>query len=185
VRAAAGISNGTRVTARIGGASVLSNATVGFMSNYVQVEAGSIAVTVAVDGVSVPVANVGLNAGREYTLLVWNDAAGTRTTLLEDDNHLPDDGDAKLRILNGVSALGVPLTLAVDYSPIAEGIELGAASAPQELDPGTSYQLDVTNSNTGANVFTRDSVTLQASGVYTLFMSSSAAPAAGTVRKDR
>lgn len=185
LRAAVGIANGTRVSARVGGVSLLNNSVVGFMSSYAQVDSGFAAVTLSVDGASVPVPNLALTTGGEYTLLVWSNASGTQTTLIEDENHLPEDGDAKLRILNGASALAVPLTLAVDYSPIAEGIDLSEASVPQLLDPGTSYQLDVTNSNTGANVFTRGSVTLQTNGVYTLFMSSSATPAAGTVRKDR
>jgi hypothetical protein len=185
LRGAVGISNGTRLTAQVGGVSVLNSASVGVLGNYVQIDAGATGVALAVDGASMPAANVGMTAGGEYTLLFWNDASGTRTTLINDDNRLPDAGKVKIRIMNGIASLAVPVTLAVDYSPIAEGVALGLASTFKQVDPSTGYQLDVTNSNTAANLLSRSSVSLQSAGVYTMFMSSNGTPAAGTLRKDR
>ena len=62
---------------------------------------------------------------------------------------------------------------------------LGQASAFTEVDDGSDYQLDVSNTDTAANLLTKTSVALQSSGVYTLFMSASGATVSGTLRKDR
>ena len=186
VRGAIGIANGTVVTMRVGGVGVLNSAAVGVVGNYTQVEAGAAEVSLGVNGVGVAVPAQTLVAGGEYTLLVWNNADGTQTTLIGDDNRLPSgSGKTKIRMMNGLSALNVPLTLAVDFSPIAEGIALGQASAFTEVDGGSEYQLDVSNTDTAANLLTKTSVSLQSAGVYTLFMSANGTTVSGTVRKDR
>lgn len=188
VRGAVGIANGNAVSVNVGGVSILNGQAVGVISaKYSQVDAGTLAVTLAVDGNPVSVANQTLAAGGDYTFLVWSDATGTRTSLITDDNRLPSSsGKAKIRLLNGMSGLGGPITLSVDFSPVAEGIALGAASDYSEVDSGTDSELDVTNAYTAANLLTKTSVSLTASGVYTLFMSGGGtATPAGTLRKDR
>lgn len=186
VRGAVGIANGTVVTLRIGGVGVLNSAAVGVVGNYTQVEAGSAAISLGVNGVGVTVPNQTLVAGGEYTLLVWSNADGTQTTLIEDDNRPSTaSGNAKIRVMNGLSALNVPVTLAIDFSPIAEGIPLGQAAAFTEVDDGSDYQLDVSNTDTAVNLLTKTSVSLQSAGVYTLFMSSTGTTVSGTLRKDR
>lgn len=186
VRGAVGIANGTVVTMRVGDVGVLNSAAVGVVGNYTQVDAGSAAVSLGVNGVGVSVPNQTLVAGGDYTLLVWSNADGTQTTLIGDDNRLPTaSGKAKLRVMNGLSTLNVPITLAIDFSPIAEGIVLGQASAFTEIDDGADYQLDVSNTDTAASLLTKTSVSLQSSAVYTLFMSASGATVSGTLRKDR
>ncbi len=184
IRGAVGTTSGP-VVMRIGGVTVLNGA-VGIVGNYATVEAGSVAVNLTVSGVSVAVPNQTLVAGGEYTLLAWSNADGTQTTLIGDDNRLPTaSGKAKIRVLNGLSTLSAPITLSVNFAPIAEGIALGQASAFTEIDDGSDYQLDVTNTDTAANLLTKTSVTLQSASVYTLFMSASGATISGTLRKDR
>lgn len=184
IRGVVGTTSGP-VLMRIGGVSVVNGA-VGIVGNYTQVEAGSVPVVLSVNGVGVAVPNQTLVAGGEYTLLAWTNADGTQATLIADDNRLPTaSGKAKIRVLNGLSSLNVPVTLAVDFSPIAEGIALGQASAFTEIDDGSDYQLDVTNTDTAANLLTKTSVTLTSAGVYTLFMSASGTTVSGTLRKDR
>lgn len=187
VRGAVGIANGSSVTASVGGVSLLANAAVGVISSrYSQVEAGNAAVSISVDGNPVNVASQTLTAGGEYTLLVWSDANGTQTTMISDDNRTPGtSGKTKIRLMNGISGFAVPITLAVDFSPIAEGIVLGQASSFTEVDSGSDYQLDVTDTNTAASLLTRTGVTLQDGSVYTMFMSGSGSTASGTLRKDR
>jgi hypothetical protein len=186
VRGAVGIANGSVVTMRIGGVGVLNSAAVGVVGNYTQVEAGTAAISLGVNGVAVTVPDQTLAAGGEYTLLLWDNGNGTQATLIEDDNRPPTaSGDSKLRVMNGLSALNVPVTLAIDFSPIAEGIVVGQASAFTEVDAGSDYQLDVSNTDTAANLLTKTSVTLQSAGVYTLFMSSTGTTVSGTLRKDR
>ena len=184
IRGAVGTTAGP-VVMRVGGVGVLNGA-VGVVGNYTQVEAGSVPVTLTVNAVAVAVPNQTLVAGGEYTLLAWTNASGTQTTLIGDDNRLPTaTGKAKIRVMNGLSSLDVPVTLAVNFSPIAEGIALGQASTFTEVDDGTDYQLDVTNTDTAENLVTKTSVTLQSAAVYTLFMSASGTTVSGTLRKDR
>jgi hypothetical protein len=189
VRAAVGIADGTTVTASVGGLSVLNNATVGVIgSTYGQVTAGSAAVTLSVDGNSVAVPNQTLSAGGDYTLLVWSDANGTQTSLISDDNHVPSiSTDVKLRLLNGMSALGAPVTLTANFSPVAEGIAVGQASSPDEVPSGTTdYELDVSNATNGAGLLSKTSVTLQAGDVYTLFVAGGGtATVIGSLHEDR
>lgn len=186
VRGAVGVANGTQVSIAIGGTTVLFNAAVGVIGNdYKLIESGTVAINVAVDGVSTAVASQALTAGADYTLLVWSDDSGTRTTLISDDNRRPtSSGKAKIRLLNGMSGLGEPVTLAIDFAPIAEAVALGQASAPVEVDSGSDYQLDASNSTTAANLITKTSVSVQSPFVYTLFVSGNAATPGSTLRKD-
>lgn len=186
VRGAVGISNGTQVTLRVGGASLLTNNAVGVVSAYAQVESGDATVALGVNGVGVTVPNQTLTAGGEYTMLVWSNADGTQTTLISDDNRLPSStSKAKVRIVNGLSALSVPVTLSVNFFPELENVPLGEASPFAEVDGGTDYQLDVSNADTADPLLTKTEVTLVSSGVYTLFMTSSGGTVSGTLRKDR
>jgi Domain of unknown function (DUF4397) len=188
IRGAVGIANGTGVTAKVGSVSLLSNASVGVISSrYSQVEAGAATVAVSVDGSPISVPAATLAAGGDYTLLVWSNSSGAQTTLITDDNRLPvTTGKAKIRVINSVSGLEVPITLAIDYSPIIEGVSPGMASAFIEVDGGLEYQFDVSNTDTGVNLFTRTGTALQTSGVYTMFMHGGGATAVGaTLRKDR
>lgn len=188
VRGAVGMSTGAQATLTVGGITILSRQTVGLISAYSQVDAGSVAVSLSVDSTDVPVDNQTLVAGGDYTVLIWSDSSGTRVTLVTDNNHLPTDtSDAKIRLLNGFSTQGVPLDLAVDYAPVAQNIELGQASGYAEVsvNSGGDYRIDVDNSDNGTDVVIRDDVTLQASGVYTLLVTGSGTTAQSTLRKDR
>lgn len=186
VRAAVGISSGSMASLRVGGVNIVNGQAVGVISAYSQVEAGSVAFTLSVDGNAVPVDNQTLVAGGDYTVLLWSDASGTRTSLIKDDNHVPTSAsDAKIRMLNGLSTQGVPLTLYVNFFPYAEGTALGAASSYADVDSGTDFQVDVHNAVTAARLLSRDA-DLQASGVYTLLVIGNAdGTVASTLRKDR
>jgi len=189
VRGAVGISNGTTATATIGGVSVIKNYTNGVIgSKYEQVTAGSLSVGLGVDGTAVSVPDQTLVAGGDYTLLVWTNSSGaTTTSLITDDNRLPTTASkVKIRLLNGMSSLGAPNTLVVDYSPIIEDVEVGTASSAVETNAGTDFQVDVWNSTTSAPLRTQASVTLQAASVYTMFTAGGGTTAVtGTLRKDR
>jgi hypothetical protein len=147
-------------------------------------DAGALPVTLTVNGAAVPVANVNLTAGADYTLLVWSSADGTQTSLINDDNRLPSTG-TKLRLLNGMSTLASPITLAVDFSPVIEGTLTGQVSDEIEITSGTDRQFDVSDTSTAQNVLTRGSITLQTASVYTFFMTDSGATPIGVLRRDR
>jgi len=188
IRGAVGIADGTTVTASIGDLSLLNNATVGIMGGtYGVLNAGTATVTLSVDGNPVTIPDLTLNAGTDYTLLIWSNANGTQSTLISDDNHIPTtSGDVKIRLLNGMSGLGSAITLNADFSPVAQETPVGQASAPSQIDAGTDYELDVANSSTGTNLFSKTSVSLVSGNVYTLFMSGGGTAAVnGTLKKDR
>jgi hypothetical protein len=168
VRGAVGLAGGANATIQIGGQSVLSAATAGVIgSRYTLLDAGSVPVTLSVNGTAVPVANLDLTAGADYTLLVWSNGGGTQTSLIVDDNRLPSGSSTvtKLRLLNGMSTLAAPLTLSVDFSPVIEGTLLGQVSDEVEITSGTDRLFDVTNTSTAQNLLSRGSISLQANSV--------------------
>ncbi len=186
VRAAVGLGSGSAASLRVGGVSIINGQGRGVISAYSQVEAGSAAVTLAIDGAQVPVENQTLVAGGDYTVLIWTDATGTRASLIADDNHVPTNtNDTKVRLINGLSTQGVDLTLYVNFFPYAEETALGTASTYAEVDSGTDFQVQVYNSDTATSLLNRE-VDLQASGVYTLFVFGKAdGTVDSTLRKDR
>ena len=188
VRGAVGLADGANASIQIGGQSVLSAATAGVIgSRYTLLDAGLVPVTLTVNGTAVPVANLNLTAGADYTLLVWNNANGPQASLILDDNRLPAGGSVmtKLRLLNGMSTLAAPLTLSVDFSPVIEGTLLGQVSDEIEISAGTDRQFDVSNTSTAQNVLTRSAITLQGNSVYTFFMTDNGVTAIGVLRRDR
>ena len=186
VRAAVGIANGTKATVAVGGTMLLSNATVGIIgSTYTPVTAGSLAVSVIVDGTAVSIPNKTLVAGADYTLLVWSDASGTQASLISDDNKLPEvSGSTKIRLMNGMSALGGPISFTVNFSPTADDVVVGDASSYNEIAAGSDFEIDVKDALTSAPLFSKTGVSLTAGAVYTMFMYNGATPSA-TLRRDR
>ena len=185
LRGAVGLANGANASIQVGGQSVLSAATAGVIgSRYTLLDAGSVPVALAVNGTAVPVANLNLTAGADFTLLVWSNANGAQTSLVNDDNRLPSGG-TKLRLLNGMSTLAAPITLSVDFSPVIEGTQTGQVSDEIEITSGTDRQFDVSNTSTAQNLLTRSSITLQSSSVYTFFMTDNGATPIGVLRRDR
>jgi hypothetical protein len=188
LRGAVGLANGANASIQVGGQSVLSAATAGVIgSRYTLLDAGSVPVTLTVNGTAVPVANVDLTAGADYTLLVWSNANGPQTSLINDDNRLPAGGSTltKLRLLNGMSTLAAPITLSVDFSPVIEGTLVGQVSDEIEINAGTDRQFDISNTSTAQNVLTRTAITLQGNSVYTFFMTDNGATPLGVLRRDR
>jgi hypothetical protein len=157
------------------------------------VNSGSQAVTLTVSGTAVAVPAQTLAAGGDYTFLVWSDATGTtQTSLIADVNTLPatDTTKSRVRILNGMSGLGDPLTLLVNFATDATGVTLGTASdstTQQALfASGTNNEVDIIDTNTSNPVLTLQNLTLDPGGVYTMFMAGGGtATVNGTLRKDR
>lgn len=188
LRGAVGLANGANASIQVAGQSVLSAATAGVIgSRYTLLDAGSVPVVLTVNGTAVPVSNVTLAAGADYTLLVWSNSAGAQTSLIVDDNRLPSGGASvtKLRLLNGMSTLAAPLTLSVDFSPVIEGTLTGQVSDEVEISSGTDRQFDLSNTATAQNVLTRSAITLQGYSVYTFFVTDNGATPIGVLRRDR
>jgi Domain of unknown function (DUF4397) len=194
IRGAVGIANGTKVdNATIEGTNILTDATVGVIGGtYYLVDAGSdLPLSVTVDGTAVTVPNQTLAAGADYTLLLWSNASGTQASLIPDVNTLPTNlaTKARVRVLNGMSGLGDPLTLLVNFETDATGVTLGSASdstsAQAEFASGTSNEVQVLDTNTSATLTSQTTVTLNAGSVYTMFMAGSGSAVIATLREDR
>lgn len=188
IRGALGLSAGSAAGLNLAGTDIVANrpARSYIAPSYSTVAAGSAPFTVNVDGAIVTSGTATLEAGKDYTLLVWDSGGVVHTTLITDDNNLSTSNRAKVRLINGASGLAAPLTLSVNFSPIAEYIDVGTVSDVTEVDPGTDYELDVTNAQTLVTLLTRTSVSLDGGGVYTLFMAGGGSAAVvGTLREDR
>jgi hypothetical protein len=193
IRGAVGIANGTTVNASISGTNILTNATVGVIGGtYTLVASGNLPVTLNVDGAPVAVANQTLAAGADYTFLVWSDASGTQASLIADINTLPASlaTKSRVRLLNGMSGLADPLTMLVNFQTVATDVTLGTASdstsSQAQFASGTDNEVDVLDTNTSGTLLTKTTLTLDAGGVYTMFMAGGgSSPVNGTLRKDR
>jgi hypothetical protein len=188
VRAAAGLTNGSLVSIQVGGTEIATRRSArSFIGDtYTTRASGAVSVVVSVDNVAVGSGLVTLLPGRDYTLMAWDAGTSLQISLITDDNRPSATHQAKVRLINAMSGVVVPLTLSVSYSSIAEYIEAGLASQPAEVAAGNSYQLDVTNAQTLAPLLTRESVSLLADGVYTFFVAGGGSSTiTATLRKDR
>jgi len=188
VRAAAGIPPGSNLTATLGGTNLLGAAAANTVSQYALVTAGTQTLNLTLNGAALPASSQALTAGEDYTVLVLNGAgvSGTTTTLFTDDDRLPSTSAyAKVKIVNAMSALGDPLTLNVNYTPVASAIALGNASPSTEVTAGTNSEIDTVDATTSTTLFTNTTATLNGSGVYDLFMFGTAASPVGALRVNR
>jgi len=191
VRAAAGIPSGSNLTATLGGTNLLGAAAANTVSQYALVTAGAQTLNLTLNGTVLPISSQTLSAGSDYTVLVLNgpSVTGTTTTLVTDDNRLPSTSTyAKIKLVNAMSSLGDPLTLNVNYTPVASAIALGSASPSTEVTAGTNTEIDTVDANTSTTLFTNTTATLNASGVYDLFMFGGAGgtvPTVGALRTNR
>jgi hypothetical protein len=143
-------------------------------------------VTLAVNGVPLAAASVTLAAGADYTLLVRGTALAPQASWIEDDNRRSaDSGSARLRLVNGVADLAVPLSMTADFVPVADGVAPGAASAYSSLTATLTAQLSVTAAGLPAPLFSAVDQPLGAGAVYSVFVVGSSAAPVGILRKDR
>jgi len=188
VRAAAGIPSGSNLTANLGGTNLLGSAAANTVSQYTLVTAGTQTLDLTLNGTTLPASSQTLTAGEDYTVLVLNgpSVSGTTTTLVTDDNRFPSTSTyAKIKLVNAMTALGDPLTLNVNYTPVASAITLGNASPSTEVTAGTNTEIDTVDATTSTTLFTNTTATLNGSGVYDLFMFGTAASPVGALRVNR
>lgn len=180
VRVAAGTAPGSTVTASVGTTAVAS-LTATNVGNYVTVPAAT-AFNIAVNGASVASPATLPVAGTDATLFVYGNPGSATASLTTDDNRLPSAStNVKMRLGNGTTGAAVPLSLTVDFSPVASNVAPGAISAGYTVIPGSeNMQFDVTPSSLPTQ--TR-SVTI--TGVYTLFVMGDASSAVFRLIRDR
>lgn len=184
VRVAAAVSGSASVSATLAGSTLLdSSAPV--VGNYELVGAGTPALAVAVNGSTLPATAPTLQAGADYTLVVHGPPSAPMLSWVEDDNRLPASGQARVRLLHGVAGLDGTLSLAVDFTPLADGVAPGTASAYAAVDPTVTAQLSVSSPGLGAPLFSAIEQTFLADSNYTLFVVGSLDAPTGILRRDR
>jgi Domain of unknown function (DUF4397) len=188
VRAAAGIPSGSNLTATLGGTNLLGAAAANTVSQYALVPAGAQTLDLTLNGAALPASTQTLAAGEDYTVLVLNGTgvSGITTTLITDDDRLPSTSAyAKIKLVNTMSGLADPLTLNVNYTPVASAIALGTGSTSTEVTAGTNTEIDTVDATTSTTLYTNTTATLTGSGVYDLFMFGSATSTIGALRVNR
>jgi hypothetical protein len=189
VRAVAGIPSGSNLSASLGGTTLLTSAAANTVSQYSLVQAGTETLNLTLNGGALTPSNQALTAGADYTVLVLNGSvvAGTTTTLIADNNRLPTTSTySRISLVNAMSSLGDPVTLNVNYTPVANGVALGNSSAPTQVTAGTAdTEIDTVDATTSTTLFTNTSATLAGSGVYDLFMFGSAASPVAALHTNR
>lgn len=185
VRAVVGLDGGTSAAVSAGTTPLLSAASIPVLGSYQLVDAGSAVVTLTVDGTTIPVNDVTLSSGSDYTLAYTGTAASPQQSVTADVNRLPGAGRFRIRMINAMSALNEPLSLAVNFLPAVDSIGLGSVALSDEIDAFTSGRLDVTRVTTSTVLYSVTDLTLESQGVYTQVMFGSSSAASGALRKDR
>jgi len=188
VRLFAAVNNAASVSASAGGTPIATNVVSPVVGTYVNVPSGS-ALSISVNGASVAAPAEMPAAGSDSTLMVYGNSASPTATLITDDNHLPAAiTNYKLRLINGLTGAAQPLSMDVNFIPVATSIQPGSASAYTVLQatPLTATQISVISPSSPTPIFTT-TPTLQGSAVYTLFMlgDAGASPAGAQLRRDR
>ena len=189
VRAVAGIPSGSNLSASLSGTTLLTSAAANTVSSYSLVEAGTAELNLTLNNGALTPASETLNPGWDYTILVLNGSAvaGTTATLLADDNRLPTSSTySKITLVNAMSSLGDPVTLNVNYTPVANAVALGNSSAASQVTSGTAdTEIDTVDATTSTTLFTYTQATLTGSGVYDLFMFGSATAPVAALHTNR
>ncbi|MBP6765927.1 MAG: DUF4397 domain-containing protein [Rubrivivax sp.] len=186
VRLAAGVADGGAVAAAVGGTVLASNVGSPAVDIYTLLPAGTLPVVVSVNGLSVPMPDMALLAGADYTLLVRGPLGAAQASWIEDDNTLPiNTGQAKLRLVHGVADFGGAMAMTADFVPVADGVNPGQASAHRLVSATTTASLSMTGTGRPTPLFSAVDQRLEAGAVYTVFVVGPAASAVGILRKDR
>jgi hypothetical protein len=182
VRLAANITANGSIDATANGVSLGSASR--SVGSYTLVPAGTLSVSVVVNGNTVNAGNLNAEGGADLTLLAVGDGASPRFFLLNDDNRRPVSG-VKLRLVNGINGLGDNISLTADYNLIAHDVAPGTASAAAGVSSGTISLMEVNSSQANTSLYRATDVSLQSLGVYSLFMLGNNAAPTGILRRDR
>lgn len=192
VRLVASVSGNGAVSANVGSTSLNVGLPSPSVGSYVLVPAGSQLFSGQVSGNALTAESHALAAGSDYTLLAYGPLAAPMLALIADDNRLPSSStSAKMRLINGLSGHG-GLTMAVDFSAVANNVALGSASDFALVPSNSVARIDVTSGLTGTTLYSSSTssgstttINILAQGVYTLFMLDGAANPSGALRKER
>lgn len=169
VRTVAALAAGGSVASSINGQAMFAApAPSPLISEYVTTASGASTLTATVNGSAANFTAPTLTAGKDYTLLVWGDAAAPKMSVIDDDNRLPTvSGNVKIRMINALPT--VSSSLNVDFSSIASNVAPGTASTPNSISSTTSSQVEVTVPTTATPIYTNTTLPFPANSVWTFF----------------
>jgi hypothetical protein len=168
VRTVAALTAASTVGSSINGQQMFSTAISPLISDYVTTASGASTLTTLVNGAPVTFTAPTLAAGKDYTLLVWGDAANPKMSVLDDDNRLPTvSGNVKVRLVNALPTTSSSLN--VDFSAIATNVAPGTVSAVNNISSTASSQVDVTVPTNASSIYTNATLAFPANSVFTFF----------------
>lgn len=168
VRLAAAVTGGASVSASAGSTVIDALASPGLGFVYALVPASSPLTVTVGTGAATAVPGT-LAAGSDVTLLVYNNPASPTVSLIADDNRLPSDGTAKVRLINGITGSTSPLTLTANSALVASGVAAGTAAATYaSITPTTNNVALKLSSSTNSNLANDASNVLNANTVNTV-----------------
>jgi Domain of unknown function (DUF4397) len=186
VRVASGLSDAGIASLRLGGTAIFANVTAPAVTGYTLVPAGEQAVVVGVNAATLPSDTRTLVVGADYTVLVYGSPAAPVVAWVNDNNTLPSDrARAKIRLVNGLAGLPGNLSMSADFTPVADNVAAGAASAYDLIDATTTGRLSVTAAGVALPLFGIGEQSFAAAANYTVFLVGSPTAPVGIVRKDR
>lgn len=138
--------------------------------SYALVPAGASTPQVTVNGGTLTGASWTAAPGSDTTLFVWGTAAAPQFAALSDDNRLPGSPSAaRIRLLHGLGNLAQDLTLNIAGAAVTTASQ-GGMSPVTAVSAVTDTTLSVTSSSTAASVYELTGKTLDANGVYSVFL---------------
>lgn len=185
VRAVASVASAGNVAVTVGTSTVVAGLRSPNIGPYTLVPAGTLDMTVRVNGAVVNSGTRTFAAGGDYTVLTYGAAGAAQVGLVADDNRLPTSTSrVKIRLLNGI-ATGDPLTLSVDFLALLSNVPAGSASAYATANSNAAARIDVTSASAISSLYSETSVNLQGQGVYTVLLLDGNAAPQGVIRKER
>jgi Domain of unknown function (DUF4397) len=160
------------------------------VGSYALVPADTSTPRITVNGGTLTAASWTAAPGSDNTLFVWGTAAATQFTVFSDDNRLPASTSAsRIRLLHGLGDLTADLTLNVAGAAVATASQ-GAFSPVTSVSAVNDTTVSATHSLTAASVYQLTGKTLDAGGVYSVFLLGDSRQASGnglisTVFKER
>ena len=170
VRILSALPTNLSVAGTVNGATLPLLGTSPSFGSYALVPAGTSTPQVTVNGGTLTGAAWTAAPGSDTTLFVWGTAAAPQFATLSDDNRLPGSSSAaRIRLLHGLGNLTQDLTLNIAGAAVTTASQ-GGMSPVTAVSAVTDTTLSVTSSSTAASVYELTGKTLDANGVYSVFL---------------
>ena len=185
VRVVAGADSGGVVNATAAGVTLVGGLRSPSVAPYQLVDAGNVPLVVRVNGTIFTSPTLNFASGTDYTLMVYGTTAAPQLRQFVDDNRLPAlNTRTKVRLIHGAAGQD-PATLSIDFLAVASDVSLGGTSAYANVASSSSVRIDVTSATAAAPLYVAETVNLQGSSVYTVFVLGGNATVTGVIRKER